>query len=615
MKKNKLSVHSENILPIIKKWLYSDKDIFLRELVSNACDALNKAKILVKEGLIAAEDAEFKIFIQVDKAAKTIVIADTGIGMTEEEVEKYIAQIAFSGATEFVGKYSAQTDADPIIGHFGLGFYSAYMVASSVDIQTLSYQPAATPVLWKCDGSSEYDIGAGNKTVRGTEITLHIDDESLDVLEESKLRELLNRYCRFLPFPIELNGESIGNQTPLWQKNQTTDAVSDQACLEFYRGLYPLEPEPIFWIHLQIDYPFNLKGILYFPKMHRRFDANQSAIQLFCNRVFVSDNCKDILPDYLTVLRGAIDCPDIPLNVSRSSLQVDKNVRQLSSHISKKVSDRLTSLYKTDREKFIACWPDVEMVVKLGILQDEKFYDRIKDVLIWENSEGVFTTANEYIERNPTGKILYATHDRSGAILEAYKEKKAEFIYANAPIDIAVIQYLEDKLSTQFQRIDGAIDGALTDASREKTVLDENGKSESARMADSFRTALNPDQNQNKYQDGIAIEAKSLSSDNLPAFIVLDENERRFRDYLMMTQGKGANHLLSKKTLVINTNSKLVQTIVKLQGSKPELATDLAKHILDLSLLAQKELDPAETPRVLARQSTILEKLAELVVG
>jgi molecular chaperone HtpG len=294
---------------------------------------------------------------------------------------------------------------------------------------------------------------------------------------------------------------------------------------------------------------------------------------------------------------------------------VDKNVRQLSSHISKKVSDRLTSLYKTDREKFIACWPDVEMVVKLGILQDEKFYDRIKDVLIWENSEGVFTTANEYIERNPTGKILYATHDRSGAILEAYKEKKAEFIYANAPIDIAVIQYLEDKLSTQFQRIDGAIDGALTDASREKTVLDENGKSESARMADSFRTALNPDQNQNKYQDGIAIEAKSLSSDNLPAFIVLDENERRFLDYLMMTQGKGANHLLSKKTLVINTNSKLVQTIVKLQGSKPELATDLAKHILYLSLLAQKELDPAETPRVLARQSTILEKLAELVVG
>jgi molecular chaperone HtpG len=362
----------------------------------------------------------------------------------------------------------------------------------------------------------------------------------------------------------------------------------------------------VFWIHLNIDYPFNLKGVLFFPKIHRRFDATQSAIQLFCNRVFVSDNCKDILPDYLTVLRGAIDCPDIPLNVSRSSLQVDKNVRQLSSHIAKKISDRLATLYRTDREKFIACWPDVEMVVKLGILQDDKFYDKIKDILIWENSEGVFTTAAEYIERNPTGKILYATHDRSGAILAAYKEKGTEFLYANAAIDIAIIQFLEDKLSTTFQRIDGASDGALYDASREKTILDETGRSESARIADSFRQALN--------QESVEIEAKSLSSDNLPGFIVLDENERRFRDYMLLTQGKAAGHLLSKKTLVINTNSRLVQTIVKLQTSKPELATDLAKHILDLSLLAQKELDPAETPNVLARQSAVLEKLAQLVV-
>lgn len=605
MKKNTLSVHSENILPIIKKWLYSDKDIFLRELVSNACDALNKAKILLKEGLIPAEEADFKISIQIDKAAKTIVIADTGLGMTEEEVEKYIAQIAFSGAAEFASKYSAETAADPIIGHFGLGFYSAYMVASTVDIQTHSYQADSSPVFWTCDGSSHYSIGAGTKSSRGTEIILHIDEESLDVLEESKLRELLNRYCRFLPFPIELNGQTLGNQTPLWQKGQTaTDPITDQACLEFYRGLYPAEPDPVFWIHLNIDYPFNLKGVLFFPKIHRRFDATQSAIQLFCNRVFVSDNCKDILPDYLTVLRGAIDCPDIPLNVSRSSLQVDKNVRQLSSHIAKKISDRLTTLYRTEREKFIACWPDVEMVVKLGILQDDKFYDKIKDILIWENSEGVFTTAAEYIERNPTEKILYATHDRSGAILAAYKEKGIEFLYANAAIDIAIIQLLEDKLKTTFQRIDGASDGALYDASREKTILDETGRSESARTADSFRQAL--------HQEDVEIEAKSLSSDNLPGFIVLDENERRFRDYMLLTQGKAAAHLLSKKKLVINTNSRLVQTIVKLQASKPELATDLAKHILDLSLLAQKELDPAETPHVLARQSAVLEKLAQL---
>lgn len=605
MKKNTLSVHSENILPIIKKWLYSDKEIFLRELVSNACDALNKAKILLKEGLIASDGPEFAISIRIDSAAKTVVIADTGIGMTEEEVEKYIAQIAFSGASEFVSQYGAKDGVDPIIGHFGLGFYSAYMVASTVDIQTLSYKEGASPVFWSCDGSSTYSIDTGNKTTRGTEIILHIDEESSEMLEEPKLRELLNRYCRFLPFPIELNGKPLGNQTPLWQSGQT---ASDEETIAFYKALYPLEPEPVFWLHLNIDYPFNLKGLLYFPKMHRRFDATSSAIQLYCNRVFVSDNCKEILPDYLTILRGAIDCPDIPLNVSRSSLQVDKNVRQLSAHISKKMADRLTALYKTDREKFIACWPDLEMVVKLGILQDAKFYDKIKDVLIWENSEGAFTTTAEYIERNPTGKVLYATHDRSGAILEAYKEKKTEFLYANAPIDIPLIQFLEDKLETPFQRIDGAIDSALTDASREKTVLDADGKTESTRMADSFQRALN--------REDIAIEAKSLSSDNLPGFVVLDENERRLRDYLTLTQGKAPDkgQFLSKKTLVINTNSRLIQTIVRLQGAKPELATDLAKHILDLSLLAQKELDPAEAPQVLARQTTILEKLAEQIL-
>jgi molecular chaperone HtpG len=605
MKKNTLSVHSENILPIIKKWLYSDKEIFLRELVSNACDALNKAKILAKEGLIQSDGAEFAISIRTNPAAKTVVIADTGIGMTEEEVEKYIAQIAFSGASEFVSQYGAKEGAEPIIGHFGLGFYSAYMVASTVDIQTLSYKEGASPVFWSCDGSSTYSIGAGNRTTRGTEIILHIDEESSEMLEESKLRELLNRYCRFLPFPIELNGKPLGNQTPLWQNGQT---ATDEETIAFYKALYPLEPEPVFWIHLNIDYPFNLKGLLYFPKMHRRFDATSSAIQLYCNRVFVSDNCKEILPDYLTILRGAIDCPDIPLNVSRSSLQVDKNVRQLSAHISKKMADRLTSLYKTDREKFIACWPDLEMVVKLGILQDPKFYDKIKDILIWENSEGIFTTTSEYIERNQASKVLYATHDHSGAILEAYKEKKTEFLYANAPIDIPLIQFLEDKLETPFQRIDGAIDSALSDASREKTVLDADGKTESTRMADSFRKALN--------REDISIEAKSLSADTLPGFVVLDENERRLRDYLTLTQGKAPDkgQFLSKKTLVINTNSRLIQTIVRLQGTKPELATDLAKHILDLSLLSQKELDPAETPQVLARQSAILEKLAAQIV-
>ncbi len=603
MKKNNLSIHSENILPIIKKWLYSDKEIFLRELVSNACDALNKTKILRDQGHLSAQDEEFKVTIQIDKKNKTIVIADTGIGMTEEEVEKYIAQIAFSGAEEFVSKYKTATDKDPIIGHFGLGFYSAYMVAKTVDIDTLSHQKEAKPVFWSCDGSSSYTMDAGKRTTRGTEITLHVDEESLEYLEESKLRELLNRFCRFLPFPIELNGQPIGNQTPLWIKSPVD--CTDAEYLAFYRGLFPMDPDPIFWIHLNVDYPFNLKGILYFPKIHRRFDSKESSIKLFCNRVFVSDNCSDILPDYLMILRGAIDSPDIPLNVSRSYLQVDKNVRQLSSHISKKVSDRLTSLYKTDREKYITCWPDIEMIIKLGILQDEKFYDRVKEALIWKNSEGNWTTAVEYLERNPGGKVLYAPEDRTGQITKAYREKKVEFLYSNAFIDTALVSYLEDKLSCKFQRVDGALDDTLLDTTREKTILDADGKTEGARIAEMIRRSLD--------QENIEVEAKSLSSDHLPGLVVLKEEERRLRDYLTLTQGTAMPHLLSKRTFVVNTNNRLIQSIQRLQTKQPDVAQELARHVYDLALLAQKELEPSQVEQVVAHQTTMLEKLADLL--
>jgi molecular chaperone HtpG len=603
MKKNNLSIHSENILPIIKKWLYSDKNIFLRELVSNACDALNKTKILRDQGHLTAEDADFKISIASDKKAKTITITDTGIGMNAEEVEKYIAQIAFSGAEEFVNKYKAQTEKDPIIGHFGLGFYSAYMVAKTVDIDTLSYQSDAKPVFWSCDGTSSYTIDDGSRVARGTQITLHVDDDSLEFLEESALRELLNRFARFLPFPIELNGASIGNKAPLWLK--VPSECTDAEYLEFYRSLFPLDPDPIFWIHLNVDYPFNLKGILYFPKIHRRFDSKESSIKLFCNRVFVSDNCSDILPDYLMVLRGAIDSFDIPLNVSRSYLQVDKNVRQLSSHISKKVSDRLTQLYKSDREKFIACWPDVEMIVKLGILQDEKFYDRIKECLIWKNSEDVWTTASEYLERNPGGKVLYAPEDRTGQISKAYREKKIEFLYSNAFIDTALVSYLEDKLSCKFQRVDGALDETLLDKSREKTLLDADGKTESSRLADLIRRSLN--------KQDLEVEAKSLAFDNIPGMVVLKEEERRLRDYMTLTQGKPMAGLLTKKTFIVNTNNKLIQAIQRLQTKQPDVAQELARHVYDLSLLSQKELEPSEVEQVIANHTTVLEKLASLI--
>lgn len=599
MRQNNLSIHSENILPIIKKWLYSDKDIFIRELVSNATDAINKVKILRSSEVLSCEDDSFKISVSVDKKNKTITIADTGIGMTEEEVEKYIAQIAFSGAEEFVAKYKSETEKDPIIGHFGLGFYSAYMVASKVEINTLSYKEDARSVFWSCDGSSSYSIGEGTRQERGTEIILTVEDE--DYLEESKIRELLNRYCSFMPFPIDLNGKAIGNKEPLWIKSPAN--CTENEYLEFYRQLYPMEADPLFWIHLNVDYPFNLQGILFFPKIHRRFDANESAIKLFCNRVFVSDNCKDILPDYLTILRGVIDSPDIPLNVSRSYLQVDQNVKQLSSHISKKISDRLSQLYKTDKDKYTNAWQDIEMIVKLGLLQDEKFYDRIKDVLIWKTTEGNWTNIPDYLERAKEKKVYYTGSDKQSPILALYHEKKIEVIVAGLPIDTAIIQSLEEKLSTTFQRVDGSLDTNLLDPTREKTILDADGKTASARIASFIRSSLDT--------ENLEVEAKSLSSDQLPAILVLDENQRRLRDYMTMTQGK--NSFPTKKTFVVNTNHSLIQVIERLQNSQPEVAKDLAKSVYDLSLLSQREISSDDLEGLVSRQTEILKKMGSLI--
>ncbi len=600
MRQSQLSIHSENILPIIKKWLYSDKDIFIRELVSNATDALNKIKILKNQNEISGDDS-LEISITTDKANKTITITDNGIGMTEEEVEKYIAQIAFSGAEEFVAKYKSETEKDPIIGHFGLGFYSAYMVASRVDINTLSYQPNSNAVFWSCDGSSSYNIGEGTRKTRGTEIILNLDDQSLEYLEEMKLKELLQKHCSFMAFPISLNGKSIGNKEPLWLKSPSQ--CTEKEYLEFYHQLFPLDPDPLFWIHLNVDYPFHLQGILFFPKVHKRFDANESTIKLFCNRVFVSDNCKDILPDYLTILKGALDSPDIPLNVSRSYLQVDHNVKQLNSHISKKISDKLALLYKTDLNKYIDSWTDIEMIIKLGILQDEKFYDRIKDVIIWNNNKDEWTTLSDYLSRAKEKKVYYATSDKAGSLLQLYKEKGIEIIFAPLPIDTAVIQLLEDKLSTSFQRIDGAMSDHLLDPSREKTLLDADGKTASSRIASFIQNAIQ--------EENLTVEAKSLASDELPAMLVLDENQRRLRDYIAMTQGK--TPFPTKKTFVVNTNNALVGTIERLQQKNPPLATDIAKSLYDLSLLAQREMDPKDLEKMIARQTQILEKLGSLI--
>ncbi len=610
MGKQTLQIHSENILPIIKRWLYSDKDIFVRELVSNACDAIRKVKILRDQGLAEARDDEFKIEIRINKTDRTLKFIDNGIGMDAAEVEKYIAQIAFSGAEEFMSKYKSNDERDQFIGHFGLGFYSAYMVAQKVEVNTLSYKAGAEPVLWSCDGSAEYLLEKGTRATRGTEITLYIDKDSDEYLEEHRLREILRHYCSFLPYPVYLGETLINSKTPLWIKPASECTPEDY--LDFYRHLYPMEEEPLFWVHLNVDYPFHLQGILYFPKIRRDYDNSKNTVKLYCNRVFVSDNCKDIIPNYLMALRGVIDSPDIPLNVSRSYLQMDRTVRQLANHISKKVSDSLSSLYRNERERFIDCWDDVSMVVKLGILEDEKFYDRVKEFLIWKNAEGTWTTVEDYLERNrdkTKDKILY-TRDlaHSGHFLDVYRQRGVEVLCADSPIDPYLMQFLEKKLSpTTFQRIDAGIDENILDKDREKSVLDESGKTEAAHLADFVRAKLGDDK--------IKVEAKSLASDSLPGFIVIDESQRRMRDYLMHLDPKEAAdkmHLLQGLTFVVNTNNPLMAAIQQLDAIDAELAKDLVRQSYELSLLSQREMSPAALNDFVVRNSRVMEKLARL---
>lgn len=594
-----LKIHTENILPIIKKWLYSDKDIFVRELVSNACDAIQKCRVLRERKELEVSDEDFRIDIQVDKTARTLTFTDNGIGMTADEVEKYIAQVAFSGAEEFVEKYSTQNEKDQIIGHFGLGFYSSYMVAEKVTIDTLSYRGSAQAALWTCDGSSSYTLDSGARKERGTQITLFVGKDNEEFLEEGKIRSILQHYCAFLPFPIYLNGARTNKNEPLWLKGPSE--CTDAEYLEFYHSLYPLEPDPIFWVHLNVDYPFHLKAILYFPKISRRFDWSQNSIKLFCNRVFVSDSCKDLIPDYLMVLRGAIDSPDIPLNVSRSTLQMDRTVRQLSQHISKKISDRLSSLYTSEKERFYTFWPDIEMIIKLGMLQDEKFYERSKDFLIWKNVKGEWTTLSEYLERNK-GKVFYTTADQQDShVLTLYKQKEIEVLIAASMVDTPLINLLEDKMDgVKFQRIDGAIDETLLDASREKSLLDADGRTESSKIADFIRSKLS--------LDNLAVEAKSLHADSVPALLIVDENMRRMRETMALANQSLPPTFAAKRTFVVNTNNKLVQSVYQLKD--PELASDIVHHLYDLALLSQRELEPSALSEFVARSSRILETMA-----
>jgi molecular chaperone HtpG len=596
MAQGTLKIHSENILPIIKKWLYSDKDIFVRELVSNACDAISKLRKVTND-----QPEEWRISIHIDKEKRQLIFSDNGIGMTSEEVEKYIAQIAFSGAEDFVKKYQTNKEEDQMIGHFGLGFYSAYMVAEKVEINTLSYEQNAEPAYWNCDGSSVYTLEKGERKERGTDVILTLSNEEEEYLDAAKIREILTYYCSFLPYPIYLNDSRINEKQPLWIKSPAE--CTDKEYLDFYHHLFPAEGDPLFWIHLNVDYPFHLKGILYFPKITQEGDLKKESIKLFCNRVFVSDNCKDLLPDYLTILRGAIDSPDIPLNVSRSYLQMDRTVRQLGAHLSKKISDRLSALYRSEKEKFFSYWEDIELIIKYGALQDEKFYERAREFLVFKNSENQWTTLEEYQERHPNQSVYYTPEE--GHFLDLYKEKKIEVLFIrHTLIDQALIQMLERKTQATFKRIDAHMDENILDPSKEKGILDADGRSEAARLAEFFKKKLD--------LANIEVEAKSLASTSIPAFLMLKEEERRLRDSLIYHQKMPRKDVLSfvKPTFVINTNNKLINAIPAVAINDPELAKQMVREVYDLARLSQKEMEPEGLQDFISRSTSVLEALA-----
>lgn len=607
MQKGNINVQTENIFPIIKKFLYSDQDIFLRELVSNAVDATQKLKMLAKKGDIPGDLGATNIEIKVDKEANTLTISDKGIGMTAEEIEKYINQIAFSSAEEFVEKFKGIEDKAQIIGHFGLGFYSAFMVAARVDIVTKSYKDAPASK-WSCDGSPEYTIEPAEKTERGTDIILHIADDAKEFLDEWKVRELLTKYCKFLPIEIKFGEEEyeveteekdaegkpvmekrmrdkiINNPSPAWTRPPAD--LKDEDYLNFYRELYPMAEDPLFWIHLNVDFPFTLTGILYFPKLKKTFEVQKNKIGLYSNQVFVTDNVENIVPEFLTMLHGVIDSPDIPLNVSRSYLQSDSNVKKITGHISKKVSDKLVELFKTDRTAFEQKWESLGVFVKYGMLSDDKFYDRTKDACLFENLEGKFYTKAEYKEQtkalqtNKDNKIvwLYSNDtDSQDAYISSAKARSYDVLKFDTLIDNHFMQHIEMKDSDiSFKRVDAdTVDNLIEKDEKNESVL---SKEEEEKLQKVFTETIN-DKN-------VTVELKPLSPDDLPVLITQSEWMRRMKEMQQMGGGMAfMGDFPAQINLVVNTNHPLAQKVLQNENN-----TEQVQQLYDIALLSQNML-------------------------
>ncbi len=600
--KGSISIHSENIFPIIKKFLYSDNEIFLRELVSNAVDATQKVKHLSAINQYTGELGELKITVKIDKEAKTITISDKGIGMTADEIKKYINQIAFSGATDFVEKFKdSKPDRNQIIGNFGLGFYSAYMVADKVEIITKSYQDAPA-ARWECDGSTEFTIDEADKAERGTDIILHISEEGEEFLEESRIQGILDKYGRFLPIEIEFNEKIVNNPNPLWIK--APSELKDEDYISFYKELYPMAEDPLFWIHLNVDYPFNLTGVLYFPKIKNDFDIQKNKIHLYSRQVFITDEVKDVVPEFLTLLHGVIDSPDIPLNVSRSFLQTDGNVRKINSHITKKVADKLNSLYKEDRKAYEEKWEDIHVFVKYGMITDDKFYDRVNKNCLFKNTEGVYSTLEEYKEKikslqtDKDGKIvaLY-TNDKAlqHSYIQSAQKKSYDVLEFNHVIDSHFIGQLEQKAENfQLKRVDSENADKIID--KDETIASVLSESEETSIKENFEKIITDTTK--------TVSVDSLSPDEFPVSVILPEFMRRMQE---MSAANGMGGMMpTQYNVVVNGNHSIIQKILKLESQEEKDA--LIKQTYDLALLSQGLLDGADLTNFIERSVELATK-------
>ena len=687
-KHGNLSINSDNIFPIIKKWMYSDHDIFVRELISNGCDAITKLKKLEMMGEYSFPDNfKSKIEVIVDPEKKTLKFIDNGIGMTADEVEEYITQIAFSGATEFLEKYKDKTNEDQIIGHFGLGFYSAFMVAEDVHIDTLSYKEGAAPVHWECDGSTEYDMTEGDKTTVGTEITLFLNEDSVEFSNEYRVREVIEKYCSFMPVEIFLskegaeqeyetideadlreddvvvehiheeakteekeneNGEkeiveispakekvkinkrpvSLSDIHPLWMKHP--NECTDEEYKEFYRKVFMDYKEPLFWIHLNMDYPFNLKGILYFPKINTEYDSIEGTIKLYNNQVFIADNIKEVIPEFLMLLKGVIDCPDLPLNVSRSALQNDGFVKKISDYISKKVADKLTGMCKTAREDYEKYWDDINPFIKFGCIKDTKFADKMNDYILFKNLDGKYLTLKDCIEENKKPEeaqdetVVEETSDNTEGTEESKEEKKEEKVtifyvtdeiqqsqYINMfkaegmdavilkhNIDAPFITHLEQRNeNVSFQRIDAD----LTDSMKEESG--EELKKLADTLTDVFKKALK--------KENMNVKVEKLKNDNISSMMTLSEESRRMQEMMKM-YGMDANMFGgdTQTTLILNANHPLVKYVAEHKEDEENVPV-ICEQLYDLAMLAHKQLNPDEMTAFIARSNKIMMLLAK----